>query len=350
MIGVLTVFGGATASAMPTTPTHSIYWGGTFGGAPYDWASISSFESSMRKNVSLVGVGAPFANCGSDTCADFPASGVQVIRSHGAVPLVNYSTMPSSGSFDNFTDQDVADGRYDSVINAWAKEAKSYGQPFLLRFDWEMNGGWWSYGTLGHGSANSAAEFVAMWRHVHTIFDNDHVTNATWVWCPNVDPGNHYTSLASLYPGDAYVNWTCLDGYNWGTTGPNSPGALRGGWQSFNQLFRSSYNQIVNRIAPSKPMMIGEVGAVADGGSQSAWIENMLKTLPTLYPKVHGLVWYQLPAAQWNFALSPGTASFNMFSRWVGNAHFAHNTFCRLSSPIRPPAYPAPARPSCAGS
>ena len=345
VLGALAAFGAPAAGAMPTTPTQSIYWGATFGGAP--WSSITSFEASMHKNVSLLGVGAPFAACGSDTCANFPASGVQAVRSHGAVPFVNYSTMPSSGSVDNYTDADVARGDYDSTIRNWAQEAKAYGKPFFLRFDWEMNGGWWSYGTLGHGSANSAAEFVAMWKHVHTIFDQVGVTNATWVWCPNVDPGNHYTPLASLYPGDKYVDWTCLDGYNWGSTGPNSPGAKRGGWQTFGQLFRSSYNTIVNRIAPSKPMLIGEVGAVTDGGSQSAWIENMLKTVPAQYPKVHGLIWYQEPAAQWNFALSSGTASFGTFSKWIGNPHFARNTFCGLTSPIRPPKYPPPTSPAC---
>ena len=31
---------------------------------------------------------------------------------------------------------------------------------------------------------------------------------------PNVDPNNKYTPYDQLYPGNAYVDWTCLDGYN----------------------------------------------------------------------------------------------------------------------------------------
>ena len=33
----------------------------------------------------------------------------------------------------------VAEGRFDSYITRWAAAARSWGHPFFLRFDWEMN-------------------------------------------------------------------------------------------------------------------------------------------------------------------------------------------------------------------
>ena len=46
-------------------------------------------------------------------------------------------------------------------------------------------------------------------------------------------PGKPVADLASFYPGDAYVDWTGLDGYNWGTN-PAKPDR----WRSFDQLYK----------------------------------------------------------------------------------------------------------------
>ena len=77
-------------------------------------------------------------------------------------------------------------GRYDEYIREFAEEARAWGHPFFLRFNWEMNGDWfpWSEGVNG----NPSGEYVAAWRHVHDIFAAVGATNVTWVWCPFVDP------------------------------------------------------------------------------------------------------------------------------------------------------------------
>ncbi len=81
-----------------------------------------------------------------------------------------------------------------------------------MRFNWEMNGRWfpWSEGVNG----NKSGEYVTAWRHVHDIFTAVGANKVTWVWCPNIDPNRIFLDLASQYPGDEYVDWTCLDGYN----------------------------------------------------------------------------------------------------------------------------------------
>ena len=62
-----------------------------------------------------------------------------------------------------------------------------------------------------------------------------------WVWSPNAfSAGASWPSLASLYPGDSYVDWVALDGYNDGT----DTNAGSGGWQSFTQLFGYSYDAL----------------------------------------------------------------------------------------------------------
>ena len=40
--------------------------------------------------------------------------------------------------------------------------------------------------------------------------------NVIWVWSPYFSRDN-CTAFGKVYPGDAYVDWVALDGYNWGT-------------------------------------------------------------------------------------------------------------------------------------
>ena len=107
---------------------------------------------------------------------------------------------------------------------------------------------------------------------MHDIFTAVGATNATWVWCPNIDPNNEFRDIAPIYPGDEYVDWTGLDGYNWGNA-PYRPA----GWHSFDQLYSSTYHRIIDTIAPSKPMMISEIGSTEYGGSKAAWIRTCWK-------------------------------------------------------------------------
>jgi len=209
------------------------------------------------------------------------------IRAHGSIPFLSWSSqsIPWASSEPDFQLSDVISGRYDSYIRSFATAAKNWGHPFFLRFNWEMNGGWFAWGERANG--NQPGEYVAAWRHVHDIFTSVGATNASWVWCPNVDPDHKLTPLAGLYPGDAYVDWTCLDGYNWGPN-PASPK----GWKSFDQLFSSDYNLITGTIARAKPMVIGEFGSSEYGGSKSAWIQDALARIPA-YTKIRAVQYFE---------------------------------------------------------
>ncbi|HET8815126.1 MAG TPA: glycosyl hydrolase [Solirubrobacterales bacterium] len=272
-----------------------LYWGATIGShltgdqAPWDMNAVAAFEGGAAKSASMIQFFQPFAQCGGSGCSfySFPTTPMNDIRAHGSIPVLSWSSqaIPSNLSQPDFQLSDVISGRYDSYIRDFATKAKAWGHPFFLRFNWEMNGDWfsWSEGVNG----NASGEYVAAWRHVHDIFTAVGATNVSWVWCPFIDPAGTLQDLAPLYPGDAYVDWTGLDGYNWGTN-PTSPR----GWKSFDQLFRRSYDQIVENIAPSKPMMLGEVGSSEHGGSKGAWIRDALARVPAEYPRIRALLWF----------------------------------------------------------
>jgi hypothetical protein len=323
------------------TPTAGgpILWGATIGShltgnqAPWDMGAVTKFEEGARKKASMVQFFQPFANC-NPGCSfyKFPTNPMESIRQHGSIPVLSWSSqsIPSTKVEPDFQLSDVISGRYDTYIREFATQAKAWNHPYFLRFNWEMNGSWfpWHEGVNG----NQPGESAKAWRHVHDIFTAVGSENATWVWCPNVEYSGS-TSLASLYPGDAYVDWTCLDGYNWGTN-PAKPDK----WKSFDAVYKPTYQKIVETIAPGKPMMIGEVASTEYGGSKAAWIKDMLAKIPTAYPKIRALLWFDKFDSNMDWPVETSTGATAAFAEGLQSPAYLGNAFAGLSATaIQPP-------------
>jgi hypothetical protein len=93
------------------------------------------------------------------------------------------------------------------------------------------------------------------------------------------------------------------------------------------------------QIAPSKPMIIGEVGSTESGGSKAQWIDDMFAALPTRFPDIHGLLWFDKyesgPGGYSDWPVETSTSSSSAFATGVASAALATNTFSTLAaSPI----------------
>lgn len=303
-----------------------ILWGALVGDqitghqSPWDMGGPRKLEAMLGKRMSLIHFMAPFAHCSSSGCGyySFPDEEMQRIRSHGAIPFFSWSSqaIPSTEVQPDYQLSDVISGRYDGYIRDWARDAKRWGHPFFLRFNWEMNGDWFPWAEDANG--NRPGEFVRAWRHVHDIFGEVGASNPIWVWCPNVDFEDKFRDLRSLYPGNGYVEWTCLDGYNSGT----NP-AKDDRWRSFDQLYRHSYEEIVTEIAPTKPMVLGEIASSEQGGSKAQWITEMLRALPSSYPKVRGLVWFDKYENGMDWPLETSQSAIEAFAAGIRGGAFA---------------------------
>jgi hypothetical protein len=328
--------------------SSALYWGASIGSqltgvqAPWDMGAVAKFEQIASKKVSLVNFFSPFANCpasgGSCSFYKFPSGPMESIRAYGAIPVFSWSSqsIPSNLNEPNFQLSDVIAGSYDSYIREFAQAARKWGHPFFLRFDWEMNGNWfpWSEGVNG----NQAGEFAAAWRHVHDIFTSVGAANVTWVWCPNVDFEGTLHDLGSLYPGDEYVDWTGLDGYNWGLN-PANPDR----WRSFNELYSATYQRIVDAVAPDKPMLIGEMGSTEEGGSKAQWIEEALTEIPADYTQIHGLLWFDTYDDGMDWPIETSASSANAFANAIQSpAYIAESAIETAEGPIEPPESPEP--------
>jgi len=340
--------GGSTSASVTvtvnsTTPTTSIYWGAWMQGsdtyayyygnpAPngQNWADApwgntgntwDRFESNAGKKVSIVHYGQP--NPWLQTT--FYGSTADIITNRGAIPLVDMKSNDTSLA-------DITNGVYDNQIKTWANNVKAWGKPFLFRWDWEMNGTWFGYGA--QAQSNPAA-FKTMWQHFHDVVVGQGATNVTWVWCPNIEFSGS-TPYSSLYPGDSYVDWTCLDGYNKNVSST-----------SFSSLYQQSYKDIL-ALAPNKPMMIGEIGSEEyASGVKAAWITDMFNQLPTNYPKIKALVWFNWRIYETNNGVSSyqswpiesSSSAQSAFRNGIASSYYASNKYggLPLLTKVQPP-------------
>jgi hypothetical protein len=338
--------GAATAEAKPAKhrPPQPVYWGAVIGkqltgeAPPWDMNALYAFEGMAGKGASLLDFSSPFADCIVSPCSYFyfPTQAMETLRQHGTIPVLTWASqsvpMPLNLKEPRFQLSDVAAGRYDGYIRAFAEQVHEWGHPFFLRFDQEMNGFWfpWNEGVNG----NKPGDFVRAWRHVHRIFTAVGATNATWVWCPNVDFTRKLTPLHSLYPGGRYVDWTCLDGFNWGNT-PTS-----GGWMSFARVIGSTYRRVL-KIAPHKPMLIGETAAEERGGSKAAWIHHTLKLVRTRFRAIRGLIWFEEDDRTMRWPIESSPSAQEAFAKAIQNPIYRPNEFSEIeTSPIPPPTWP----------
>jgi hypothetical protein len=315
-----------------------IYWGAYVGGgqygladAPWAMSSADRLEAETGKRMSLIEWGQDWYEC-SSSCGlpGFPADLMAKARRRGYLPVLSWGSYREQAGYDQpaFRLSEIIRGRYDSFIRRWARGAKRWGHPFFLRFDWEMNTNEVPYSEASN--MNRRGEFVRMWRHVHQIFTDVGATNVTWVWCPNVEYPTSVKPLAALYPGDAYVDWTCLDGYNWGTN-PSRPA----GWMSFTAVFRHTYRLVTRDIAPSKPLMIGETASTEFGGSKAQWISDAFQTqIPGRFPRVGAVVWFNKSWDGMDWPIESSAESTAAMRAALASSVYVSNRF--QSAPARP--------------
>jgi hypothetical protein len=203
-----------------------------------------------------------------------------------------------------------------------------------MRMDHEMNGNWYPWSERVNG--NQPGDYVRMWRHVHDIFTRVGANNVTWVWNPNIS-GSTSTPLKELYPGDSYVDWTGLDGYNWGTD--------KGSWQTFSQVFdgnyggfnkHDSYDEVL-AFAPNKPMMLPEVASTEHGGSKSSWITSMLTSeLKSHFPAIKAIVWENVVADGEPWPIESSSSAEAAWKAGIASSYFSGADFGSISGKIQP--------------
>lgn len=204
-------------------------------------------------------------------------------KQYADVAKENGSTLVITWMPNGHTAQGIVDGDADDYIRDYAKGVKSYGEELWLRPLHEANGDWYDWGVGKKDAGNTDANVAEAFRHIVNIFREENVTNVKWVWTTNSSNQGSGTTFTGNYPGDDYVDYISIDGYNWGKSQDWS------NWQSFTQVFRASYKALENI---NKPLFIAEISSSELGGDKAAWITDMFEQFKGEFSRVFAVMWF----------------------------------------------------------
>jgi hypothetical protein len=126
------------------------------------------------------------------------------------------------------------------------------------------------------------------------IFHRLHVSNVQFIWCFGCGAQN--PPPENWLPGDEYIEWIGLDGYNYGFT----KDGLKKRWRTLEEIFGVSYARLTK--VSRRPVMIAEIACVEDVDRKGStnivdktqkprWIaETFLKGIPEKMPRVKAVV------------------------------------------------------------
>lgn len=276
-----------------------------------DWkAAMNKREADLGRNLDI-------NHHYSGWTKPFPDWQLDWDASEGRISMVSLDGPTTMGSINN--------GSQDAQINAHADAVKAFGKPVFIRWLWEMD--------TRKAQIESPEAFVAAWRRLHEKFDARGATNALWTWCPTA--WSFTTGAAQdYYPGDAYVDWICTDGYNWA---PGRPDAV---WRSFKDIFKDFYAW---GAARNKPLMVGETGTEErNPGEKASWFSNIVSAMKA-YPKMKALVYFDtattdLAGTFYHWRPDTSTSAYNAYIGMAGDPYLNQDL-------VEPPVDPPPTEP-----
>jgi hypothetical protein len=273
--------GSTTATTTPTLPSTTTPSGTTLNFPVKEWGAYVGWqETALTDFENLVGSQAKhravFIHWGNEK--NFPTYLKPYVKDKGKTLVVfweatnyNLGTVNQTGySYDA-----ILNGNFDAYIAQFASDAKAYGGEVILVPFSEMNGNWFPWSITQNG--NSAQKHIDAWRKIREAFRG--ATNVKFGWAPNHDavPDTAENQFEKFYPGDAYVDYVGLDGFNF-----NNP------WMTFDQIFGKS---LAKMKLYKKPIYIFSF-ASAQGTQKGAWITDALNVQIPKHPEIKGWIWF----------------------------------------------------------
>jgi beta-mannanase len=302
---------------------REVYVGVFREGAPRNMNYIQKFEEQTgKKPASIMWY--------QDWVQEFPKEDALNAINYGAIPHIVWEPW-YWGDRTKVKLDDIISGKWDSYIRSWAKAIKEFGHPLFLRYAHEFNIEGYPWGVVNNDKDPQV--YIKAYRHVVDIFKKEKVKNVKWIWCfMNYSyPDEPWNDWVAAYPGDDYVDWIGIDGYNWGTTQSWSQ------WQVFKYLFRDQMRK-ARKLWPTKPIMIAEFACAGEGGDKAGWIKEIPTYLKTSMRDIDAVVWFdQKKETDWR--ISSSSMSLAAFKEIMKDPLFSssgNDLFTLTLSPKKP--------------
>lgn len=275
--------------------------------APWNIDSFRATETNLQTDAKVISWYQIAANSAHGPANKaFPTHLVQRAHSYGLVPMITLELGdPDRAKADKqpqWNAQSFIDGTHDAWLRQYAHDAKAFGKEVWLRPFHEMNGYWYPWGGTVNG--NSPKKAVEAWVHVRTLFREEGATNVKFVWCPNREsvPSTSANAIKKYWPGEAYVDFMGIDGFNYG----KDPKYSWSRWMSFAQLYSGPYAQLT--ALSDKPIIVAETACHTKGGDKAKWISEMFRVIPLDFEQIKCVVWFNFDKeVNWRVASTSAT-------------------------------------------
>ncbi|MDP2989933.1 MAG: glycosyl hydrolase [Kiritimatiellota bacterium] len=282
-----------------------LFWGFALDGNPLTEARLKALQAETGIHADCIVFFLRWPEPNDSLTGIFPQETLDAIWDQDAVPCLTWEPMVlKEGKEIAVPCRQILEGAYDPFLAAFARAARTWNRPLMIRFAHEMNLQRYHWGTeAGAYGPESPGLYQEMFRYVVTHFRNEGADNVRWVFCPNAesipnparDPQATWNQARNYYPGDAWVDILGMDGYNWGTTQTKDRIGWDSRWVSFEQIFQELHAEL-KELAPTKPILIMETSCVDQDGAQARWGTDLLKTVRSW--KVIGVCWFQVNKEQ----------------------------------------------------
>ncbi len=279
-------------------------------GAPASIGLIKKFEKETGKKPAVI-------MWYRDWSGGFPKDACDNARAYGAIPHIVWEPW-YFGEMDKIKLDNIMNGQWDDYIRSWAKSAKAWGHPLLVRIGHEFNIDGYPWGVGNNGK--DPQKYIKAFRHIVDIFKKEGAANVKWVWCfMNFSyPDEAWNDYEAAYPGDEYVDWIGIDGYNWGTTQTWSD------WQNFKMLFREQMRRMT-KLHPTKPIMVAEFACAEKGGDKAAWINEMPKDLKISMKGIKAVIWFDI-RKETDWRITSSTRALAAFKQVMKDPYFSSSS------------------------
>jgi len=284
-------------------PEEGPFWGFALHGHPVTERQLAGVQNRTGVHPRMVVFYLQWPRQGGQ--GPFPFQSLNAIWRGGALPVLTWEPMSfEKGNLSAIPHGLILGGTYDEYIARFAREAKRWGKPFVIRFAHEMNTIKYHWGTDENGfGPESPALYKKMFRHVVSVFRKEGALNALWAFCPNAEsvpaesyePGAAWNRAENYYPGDGYVEILGMDGYNWGTAKKKDRDGWESRWKSFGEIFGPLYEEL-KRLSPERPVVVFETASTGEGGDKSAWIRGAVSTSREW--GISGIAWFEAVAEE----------------------------------------------------
>lgn len=238
----------------------------------------------------------------------FPSQNMYMLSKLGIVPVITWEPWDAklhTSYQPSFAPRRIVAGAYDDYIRQFARDIAIYQKPIFLRFAHEMNGNWYPWGSVGK---NTPAEYKAMWRHVHDIFQQEHAGNVLWIWSPNnTDSTGSIENIESYYPGTEFVDWVGFSAFNWGEQHGYH-------WKTFREIAGPVYAKMEFL---NKPVMVAEMSSTNVGGIKEQWFDETLTSGLQFFPNIKAVIFYNANFGEYEFRLGGGMNEGTVISKHI---------------------------------